>query len=83
MSGGGGGGGGCASRARGVVCWVGGGVPPSYALRTPSPLPSHPPPSPPPPPLACSQEAERYKSEDEAARKKVEAKNGLENYAYR
>jgi len=28
------------------------------------------------------QEAEKYKSEDEAARKKVEAKNGLENYAF-
>lgn len=31
--------------------------------------------------LACSQ-AEKYKAEDEAARSKVEAKNGLENYAY-
>lgn len=28
------------------------------------------------------QEAEKYAAEDEAARKKVEAKNGLENYAY-
>lgn len=28
------------------------------------------------------QEAEKYKSEDEQARRKVEAKNGLENYAY-
>eukprot|EP00879_Flechtneria_rotunda_P030642 GHRR01033304.1.p1 GENE.GHRR01033304.1~~GHRR01033304.1.p1 ORF type:complete len:218 (-),score=89.67 GHRR01033304.1:18-671(-) len=28
------------------------------------------------------QEAEKYKAEDEAARQKVEAKNGLENYAY-
>lgn len=28
------------------------------------------------------QEAEKYKAEDEAVRKKVEAKNGLENYAY-
>lgn len=28
------------------------------------------------------QEAEKYKAEDEAARAKVEAKNGLENYAY-
>ncbi len=28
------------------------------------------------------QDAERYKSEDEAQRKRVEAKNGLENYAY-
>lgn len=27
-------------------------------------------------------EAEKYKSEDEAIRKKVEAKNGLENYIY-
>ena len=29
------------------------------------------------------QEAEQYKAEDEEARKKVEAKNALENYAYR
>ena len=29
------------------------------------------------------QDAERYKTEDEAARRKVEAKNALENYAYR
>lgn len=28
------------------------------------------------------QEAERYKAEDEAVKKKVEAKNALENYAY-
>ena len=28
------------------------------------------------------QEAERYKAEDEEVKKKVEAKNGLENYAY-
>merc|ERR1711959_496382 len=28
------------------------------------------------------QEAEQYKDEDEAARVKIEAKNGLENYAY-
>lgn len=28
------------------------------------------------------QEAEKYKEEDEAHRKKVEARNGLENYAY-
>ncbi|XP_027122715.1 heat shock 70 kDa protein-like [Coffea arabica] len=28
------------------------------------------------------QEAERYKAEDEAVKKKVEAKNSLENYAY-
>lgn len=28
------------------------------------------------------QEAEKYKSEDEELKKKVEAKNGLENYAY-
>ncbi|TYG88142.1 hypothetical protein ES288_A13G271600v1 [Gossypium darwinii] len=28
------------------------------------------------------QEAERYKAEDEELKKKVEAKNGLENYAY-
>nr|AFK37867.1 unknown [Lotus japonicus] len=28
------------------------------------------------------QEAEKYKSEDEEHRKKVEAKNALENYAY-
>jgi heat shock 70kDa protein 1/2/6/8 len=28
------------------------------------------------------QEAEKYKSEDEAQRKKVDARNGLENYAY-
>ena len=28
------------------------------------------------------QEAERYKSEDEDVKKKVEAKNSLENYAY-
>ncbi|XP_038712922.1 heat shock 70 kDa protein-like [Tripterygium wilfordii] len=28
------------------------------------------------------QEAEKYKSEDEEVKKKVEAKNGLENYAY-
>lgn len=28
------------------------------------------------------QEAEKYKSEDEALKKKVEAKNGLENYSY-
>jgi len=28
------------------------------------------------------QEAEKYKAEDEAARKKVDAKNGLENYAF-
>ena len=27
-------------------------------------------------------EAERYKQQDEAVRKKVEAKNGLESYAY-
>lgn len=29
-----------------------------------------------------SAQAEKYKSEDEAQAKKVEAKNGLENYAY-
>jgi L1 cell adhesion molecule like protein len=29
-----------------------------------------------------SQDAERYKAEDESARKKIEAKNSLENYAY-
>jgi hypothetical protein len=28
------------------------------------------------------QEAEKYKSEDEVARKRIEARNGLENYAY-
>merc|ERR1712032_367911 len=28
------------------------------------------------------QEAEKYKAEDEAHKKKVDAKNGLENYAY-
>ena len=28
------------------------------------------------------QEAEKYKSEDEEHKKRVEAKNGLENYAY-
>ena len=28
------------------------------------------------------QEAERYKADDEAHKKKVEAKNGLENYTY-
>jgi len=28
------------------------------------------------------QEAEKYKAEDEAQKKKVEARNGLENYAY-
>ncbi len=28
------------------------------------------------------QEAERYKAEDEAARKRIDAKNSLENYAY-
>ena len=28
------------------------------------------------------QDAEKYKAEDEAARRKVEAKNGLENYAF-
>nr|XP_043618978.1 heat shock cognate 70 kDa protein-like [Erigeron canadensis] len=28
------------------------------------------------------QEAEKYKAEDEEVKKKVEAKNGLENYAY-
>jgi len=28
------------------------------------------------------KEAEKYKNEDEAIRKKVEAKNGLENYTY-
>ena len=33
------------------------------------------------PPPARAQ-AEKYKAEDEAARTKVEAKNGLENYAY-
>lgn len=30
----------------------------------------------------CTQEAERYKAEDEANRKKVDAKNSLENYTY-
>ena len=29
------------------------------------------------------QDAEKYKAEDEAIKKKIEAKNGLENYAYR
>ncbi len=29
------------------------------------------------------QDAEKYKAEDEAARRKVEAKNSLENYAFR
>lgn len=33
-------------------------------------------------PLSSHQQAEKYKAEDEAARAKVEAKNGLENYAY-
>lgn len=28
------------------------------------------------------QEAEKYKSEDEEHKKKIEAKNGLENYAF-
>jgi len=28
------------------------------------------------------KEAEKYKNEDEAIKKKVEAKNGLENYTY-
>lgn len=28
------------------------------------------------------QEAEKYKAEDEAQKKKIEARNGLENYAY-
>ena len=28
------------------------------------------------------KDAEQFKDEDEEARKKVEAKNGLENYAY-
>lgn len=28
------------------------------------------------------QEAERYKAEDEAARRRIDAKNSLENYAY-
>ncbi|KAL0354898.1 UNVERIFIED_CONTAM: Heat shock protein 4 [Sesamum radiatum] len=28
------------------------------------------------------QEAEKYKAEDEAVKKKVDAKNALENYAY-
>ncbi len=28
------------------------------------------------------QEAEKYKAEDEEHRKRVDAKNGLENYAY-
>jgi len=27
-------------------------------------------------------EAEKYKTEDDAIRKKIEAKNGLENYCY-
>jgi heat shock protein 1/8 len=31
---------------------------------------------------AAATQAEKYKAEDEAARGKVEAKNGLENYAY-
>jgi molecular chaperone DnaK (HSP70) len=53
-----------------------------------TPLASHHP----PPPLTPSpsttptikpnQQAEKYKAEDEAAREKVDAKNGLENYAY-
>ena len=28
------------------------------------------------------QEAEKYKAEDEDARKRIDAKNALENYAY-
>ena len=28
------------------------------------------------------QDAEKYRSEDEVARRKIEAKNGVENYAY-
>ena len=28
------------------------------------------------------QEAERYKADDEAHKRKIEAKNGLENYTY-
>ena len=33
-------------------------------------------------PSSGGAQAEKYKAEDEAARKKVEAKNGLENYVY-
>lgn len=38
----------------------------------------------PPPPLSppCPPQAEKYKSEDEAQARRVEAKNNLENYAY-
>jgi hypothetical protein len=36
----------------------------------------------PPSPLFNRQQAEKYKSEDEQQAKKIEAKNGLENYAY-
>jgi hypothetical protein len=37
----------------------------------------------PPSPLSPPQEAERYREEDEQQRQRVEAKNALENYAYR
>ena len=39
-----------------------------------------PPPSPPPPPPP--PQSEKYRADDEAVARKVEAKNSLENYAY-
>ena len=32
--------------------------------------------------VSCLQEAEKYKADDEAHKQKIEAKNGLENYAF-
>ena len=70
-------------------------LPPPLALRpvsSPIPASRHPsrPPSLPSPGRLSKEEiekmmkdAEAYKDEDERTRQKVEAKNGLENYAYR